>query len=79
MAKIDYTRTNQRAQMRRYGSEAIRDFGIPFGLTPPRKRQSKADARAELERLMLDYKKKKPRLERRGDEPVTTQKPVPKG
>ncbi len=52
MAKFDYQRRAEVDRLRRNGTDQINDYGLPRGLTPPRKRQSKADARAELEALL---------------------------
>jgi len=49
MARIDHARTNARDLMRSRGTDNISDFGLPVGLQPPRRRQSKAALRAEIE------------------------------
>lgn len=46
---LDYRRSNERSRIARTGSECISDDGLPGGLTPPRKRQSKAAIQAEID------------------------------
>jgi len=55
MAKLDFHKRFAADRMARKGVDRINDFGLPRGLTPPRKRTSKADARNELEKLMKNY------------------------
>ncbi|GAA0607964.1 hypothetical protein [Paenochrobactrum glaciei] len=60
MAKIDHAKRSALERMSRYGVDNIADMSLPRGLTPPKKRQSKADARQELEALMSEFKNGKP-------------------
>jgi|GEM_PF-6272309 len=63
MAKLDYHRRAAADRQRRQGSDRINDFDVPVGFrSPPRKRQSKADMRSELEALLAQHnqKNKKP-------------------
>ncbi|NNV19525.1 hypothetical protein EHE22_03655 [Ochrobactrum pseudogrignonense] len=60
MAKFDYQRRAEADRIRRNGTDSINDFGLPGGLTPPRKRESKSDMRADLERMMSEYEKSGP-------------------
>lgn len=56
MAKFDYQRRAEADRTRRNGTDRINDFDVPVGFrSPPRKRQSKADARAELEALLAEH------------------------
>jgi hypothetical protein len=66
MAKRDFSRSNARSLMRQRGIDNVADYGLPGGLTPPRKRQSKADARAELEALMASHEAQKVKPDTRG-------------
>lgn len=50
MARIDHARTNSAERMRRNGVDRIDDYGIPAEFrAPPKRRQSKAALRAEIE------------------------------
>lgn len=49
MTKVNWQRSNERSRIARTGSECISDDGLPGGLTPPRKRQSKAAIQAEID------------------------------
>ncbi len=61
MTKFDFHRRAAADRQRRQGSDRINDFDVPVGFrSPPRKRQSKAEARAELERLLAEYEKSGP-------------------
>lgn len=46
---LDYRKSNQRSRIARTGSECISDDGLPGGLAPARKRQSKAAIQAEID------------------------------
>ncbi|NKB83341.1 hypothetical protein [Brucella grignonensis] len=63
MAKFDFHKRASADRQRRYGSESISDTTIPTEFhSRPKARQSKADARAELERLLAEHTaKEKPR------------------
>ncbi|MBB4064746.1 hypothetical protein GGR23_001933 [Gellertiella hungarica] len=43
----DFTKARAADRAARQGTDSVVDFGLPGGLTPPRKRPSKADQRAE--------------------------------
>jgi len=50
---LNHSRTNAVERMRRHGTDRIDDFGLPPEFrAPPRRRQSKADLRAELAEAM---------------------------
>lgn len=56
MAKFDYQRRSEVDRLRRQGIDRVNDFDVPVGFRgPPRKRQSKADVRAELEALLANH------------------------
>jgi len=52
MTRLNHFRVNQRDRMLRNGVDNITDFGLPGGLNPPKRRQSKAILRAELAEAM---------------------------
>ncbi|UWL59236.1 hypothetical protein NIK97_06685 [Brucella pseudintermedia] len=67
MTKFDFHRRAAADRQRRQGSDRINDFDVPVGFrSPPRKRQSKADARAELEALMASHEAQKVKPDTRG-------------
>ena len=52
MTRLHHFRVNQRDRMLRNGVDNTTDFGLPGGLNPPKRRQSKAVLRAELAEAM---------------------------
>lgn len=45
----DFAGAGMRSRMVRQGTDCIDDFGLPGGLTPPRRRKSKAELRRQIE------------------------------
>lgn len=67
MTKFDFYRRAAADRQRRNGVDRIDDCGVPVDFrSPPRKRQSKADARAELEALMASHEAQKVKPDTRG-------------
>ncbi len=61
MARLDFHRRAAAERQRRNGVDRINDYDVPAGFrSPPQKRQSKSDMRAELERLLAEYEKSGP-------------------